>query len=104
MTKKERNIKVYCTSGYQYRDTPTIMLKGQWLKEAGFEIGDYITVKCEDGRLVIAQDAERAKAEAETKEKLEKERKALKKRQLVERCRLREQMVAEQMPGYQVEG
>lgn len=104
MTKKERNIKVYSTSGYQYRDTPTIILKGQWLKEAGFEIGDHITVRCEDGKLVIAQDAERAKAEAEAKEKLEKEMKALKKRQLVERRRLREQMVAEQMPGYQVEG
>lgn len=104
MTKKERNIKVYSTSGYQYRETPTILLKGQWLKEAGFEIGDYITVRCEDGRLVIAQDTERARLEAEAKEKLEKERKALKKRQLVESRRRRQQMVAEQMPGYQVEG
>lgn len=57
---KKRSIKVYGQSGYKYRDTPTIMLKGMWLKEAGFDIGDYISGTCEDGKLIIAQDAERA--------------------------------------------
>ena len=52
--KKIRNMKVYEQSGYQYKATPTIMLKGQWLKEAGFNIGDSITVTCEDGKLIIA--------------------------------------------------
>lgn len=51
--KKIRNMKVYEQSGYQYKATPTIMLKGQWLKEAGFNIGDSITVTCEDGKLII---------------------------------------------------
>ena len=36
------------------------MLKGKWLEELGFEIGDYITVSCEDGRLIITLDAKRA--------------------------------------------
>lgn len=61
---KKRSIKVYGQSGYKYRETPTIMLKGQWLKEAGFDIGDYISVTCEDGKLIIAQDAERAAMKA----------------------------------------
>lgn len=61
---KKRSIKVYGQSGYKYRETPTIMLKGQWLKEAGFDIGDYISVTCEDGKLIIAQDAERAAVKA----------------------------------------
>lgn len=52
---KKRSIKVYGQSGYKYRETPTIMLK-----EAGFDVGDYISVTCEDGKIVIAQDAERA--------------------------------------------
>ena len=31
--QKSRNMKVYHgMSGYKYRATPTIMLKGQWLK------------------------------------------------------------------------
>lgn len=55
---KKRSIKVYGQSGYKYRETPTIMLKGMWLKEAGFDVGDYISVTCEDGKIVIARDAE----------------------------------------------
>ena len=50
---KKRSIKVYGQSGYKYRETPTIMLKGMWLKEAGFDVGDYISVTCEDGKIVI---------------------------------------------------
>ena len=43
------------------------MLKGQWLKELGFDIGDYVSISCENGKLVITPDAERAAmAEAET--------------------------------------
>jgi antitoxin component of MazEF toxin-antitoxin module len=47
-------------SGYKYQSTPTIMLKGNWLKELGFDIGDYISVSCENGKLVITQDVEMA--------------------------------------------
>ena len=54
MANKEiRNMKVYDQSGYHYKSTPTIMLKGQWLKELGFDSGTSITVKCEDGKLII---------------------------------------------------
>ena len=35
--KKTRNMKVYGMSGYRYRSTPTIQLKGDWLKEIGFD-------------------------------------------------------------------
>lgn len=45
--KKFRNMKVYEQSGYQYKSTPAIMLKGQWLREAGFDCGTSITVTCE---------------------------------------------------------
>lgn len=51
--KKFRNMKVCEQSGYKYKATPTIILKGQWLKDAGFDIGDSITVTCEDGKLII---------------------------------------------------
>ena len=55
---KKRSIKVYGQSGYKYQETPTIMLKGMWLRELGFEIGDYISVVCEDGKLIITPDTE----------------------------------------------
>ncbi len=51
--KKNRKMKVYGTSGYKYKTTSTIILKGQWLEEFGFEIGQEIEVKCESNKLII---------------------------------------------------
>lgn len=51
--KKFRKMKVYNVSGYNYKDTPTIILKGDWLKETGFDIGSLIQVECENGKLII---------------------------------------------------
>ena len=53
--KKYREMKVYEASGYQYKRTPSIILKGKWLSELGFDIGEQIEVKCEDGRLIITK-------------------------------------------------
>ena len=43
-TKTTRNMKVLEQSGYKYKPTPAIMLKGQWLAEFGFEIFFYFFV------------------------------------------------------------
>ncbi len=51
--KKNRTLKVYGQSGYHYKDTPTIVLKGQWLSATGFDIGDKIQVEVENGRLLL---------------------------------------------------
>ena len=51
--KAERNLRVYEMSGYRYKPTPTIMLKGQWLSDYGFEAGNRIKVCCENGRITI---------------------------------------------------
>lgn len=53
--KKERKMKVYAQSGYQYKDTATIILKGAWLETLGFEPGTSIKVDCDGGRLVITK-------------------------------------------------
>ena len=74
---KKRSIKVCSQSGYKYKETPVILLKGQWLKEAGFNIGDYISVTCEDGKIIITQDAERAAMKAAETEFMEREMKAV---------------------------
>ena len=99
MTKR-RSVKVYGQSGYKYRETPTIMLKGLWLKEAGFDIGDYISVTCEDGKIIITQDAERAAVKAAEAEFMERELKALQKRYEAEKVKIRAQMVAEKSAEY----
>lgn len=56
--KEYRKMKVYEQSGYQYKKTPSIILKGQWLSELGFDIGEPIEVKCEDGKLIITKTVE----------------------------------------------
>ncbi|MCI5590562.1 MAG: type I toxin-antitoxin system SymE family toxin, partial [Coprococcus comes] len=33
-------MKVYEARGYQYKQTPSIVLKGKWLSELGFNIGE----------------------------------------------------------------
>lgn len=53
MQKKERELKVYGMSGYRYKDTPTIMMKGQWLQKCGFEIGSRYHVRCGKGIIVL---------------------------------------------------
>lgn len=55
MTKKKdsRKLKVHGSSRYNYRETPLIMLKGQWLREFGFDSNTPIEVKCENGKLTI---------------------------------------------------
>lgn len=97
---KKRSVKVYGQSGYKYRETPTIMLKGLWLKETGFDIGDYISVTCEDGKIIITQDAERAVVKAAEEEFMEREMKALQKRYEAEKVKIRTQMVAESGAGW----
>lgn len=92
---KKRSVKVYGQSGYKYRETPTIMLKGLWLKEEGFDIGDYISVTCEDGEIIITQDTERAAVKAAEEEFMAREMKALQKRYEAEKVKIRAQLVAE---------
>ena len=103
MTKKnKRSMKVVAQSGYKYRETPAITLKGLWLKELGFEIGDYVSVSCENGRLVITPDAEKAKLVEAEKAFMDKEMKALQKRFEAEKELIHAQFVAEREVGYGV--
>lgn len=46
-------MKVYAQSGYRYKPTPTITLKGAWLEEWGFMIDTPVIVQCEDRKLTI---------------------------------------------------
>ena len=97
---KNRSIKVISQSGHNYKATPTIMLKGQWLKELGFDIGDYVSITCENGQLVITPDTERAAiAEAEAAF-MEREMESLNKKFEVEKAKLHARFVAEQGAGY----
>ena len=51
--QKTRKLKVYGQSGYKYHDTPTIVLKGKWLENAGFKIGDQLTITIDSNGIRI---------------------------------------------------
>lgn len=53
MEKNKRTLKVYGMSGYRYNDTPTIMMKGKWLEDFGFKVGQEYQVHCKNGKLII---------------------------------------------------
>lgn len=98
--KNMRTVKIYGMSGYKYQATPTIMLKGKWLEELRFEIGDYISVSCEDGKIIITPDAERAALAKAEQEFMDREMANLTKRFQKEKERLHAQFVAERSVEY----
>lgn len=95
--KEYRNMKVYEISGYRYKPTPMIVLKGQWLQELGFSIGNPVMVKCEDGKLIITLDAARAELIEEEKTFMERETKKLHKKFLKEKKELPAESEVEKM-------
>ncbi|OTA15310.1 endoribonuclease [Xenorhabdus beddingii] len=57
----------YYTVGYvpqndKAKAPPAIHLKGQWLKQAGFDIGGTLTVKIMDGCLVLIPDSDETRS------------------------------------------
>lgn len=99
-SKNTRNIKVISQNGYNYKPTPTIMLKGQWLRAAGFEIGDQIKVECEDGKLIILLDREKEEEIEAEKAFMEAETKKLKARFEAEKKEIHARYVAERKVAY----
>ena len=101
--QKNRSMKVQSQSGHNYKATPTIICKGQLRQEMGFEIGDYSSVSCENGKLNITPDVEKAAMEQAEAEFMEKEMKKLQKKFRKEKEILHAQFVAEKAAEYEAE-
>lgn len=65
-------------SGSSYTKIPTIILKGQWLKAAGFEAGQYVEVVYEGDKIILSKTTA---PEPTTKKSLEDKVKNLDKSQ-----------------------
>ena len=104
MAKKNiRELKVCVQSGYHYKEVPQIQLKGAWLRDFGFTEGMPVAVKCEEGRLIITLDAERAALAKAEEEFMGRELDALKKRFQKEKEQLHAQFVAEHRGVYGID-
>ncbi len=57
---EERRMTVYKGRGAYKEAPPQILLQGRWLERAGFNVGNKITVYCQQGRLIITKDDPKA--------------------------------------------
>lgn len=57
---EERRMTVYKGRGAYKEALPQIVLQGRWLKRAGFNTGDKITMDCQQGRLIIIKNEPKA--------------------------------------------
>ncbi|WP_044294553.1 SymE family type I addiction module toxin [Robinsoniella peoriensis] len=87
MSKEKRFLKVYEQSGYRYKPTPMLMLKGAWLEDWGFTANKLVTVQCEEGKLIIVLDEERGKILEEEQIYIEEETKKFHTQLIAERRR-----------------
>ena len=59
----DRKLTVYNGRGAFKKSPPQILLQGNWLEQAGFSTGDKITVKCQQGQLIITKNGTKKDSE-----------------------------------------
>ena len=93
------------TVGDIYRNgkkVPMLRVSGLWLEELGFQSGDYVRIRCEDGQLIITRNEEKALEKAAEEAFMAAEMKKLQKRYEKEKDEIRTRFVAEREAGYTV--
>ena len=100
-TKKEyRELTVSEATNYGRKTAPMLRIQGLWFQELGFNIGDPVLVKCEDGKLIIMRDTAREELIEAEKAFMEEETNKLQKKFLKEKKELKARFVAERQANY----
>ena len=84
-----------CRSGI-----PALKIQGVWFQDLGFNIGDPVLVKCEDGRIIISVDENLIKEREEERAFMEAETRKLEAKFAEEKRRLKQLCVAERKVGF----
>ena len=98
--KDFRELTVSESTNYGRKTAPMLRLQGLWMQELGFNVGDPVLVKCEDGKLIITLDAAKAKLMEAENAFMEEETRKLEKRFQKEKHELHARFVAERMEAY----
>jgi hypothetical protein len=53
---ENRMLKVYQTYDSNYKSIPDIKLKGHWLNELGFLVGNTVAVECSENEIIIKNE------------------------------------------------
>ena len=98
--REYRELTVSEACSYGRKTAPMLRIQGFWFQELGFNIGDSVLVKCEEGRLVIMADTAMAERKKAKKAFMEEETRKLQERFREERKELRARFVAEGQADY----
>lgn len=98
--KEYRELTVSEATNYGRKTAPMLRIQGQWFQELGFNIGDPVLVKCEEGKLIIMADTAMAEVKKAEKAFMEEETRKLQERFQKEKKALRAKFVAERQDAY----
>lgn len=103
VTRKDfRELTVSEATNYGRRTALMLRIQGLWLQELGFNVGDPVLVKCEDGKLIITPDTTKVELMEAEKAFMEEETKKLQERFLKEKKELHARFVAERRVEYEM--
>ena len=101
VTRKDfRELTVSEATNYGRRTALMLRIQGLWLQELGFNVGDPVLVKCEDGKLIITPDTTKVELMEAEKAFMEEETKKLQERFLKKKKELHARFVAERRVEY----
>lgn len=98
--KAFRELTVSEATNYGRKTAPMLRIQGLWLQELGFNIGDPVLVKCEDGKLIIMANTAMVKLKKAEQAFMEEETRKLEKRFQKEKEELRARFVPERQEDY----
>ena len=98
--KEYRELTVSEACSYGRTATPMLRIQGLWFQELGFNVGDPVLVKCEEGKLIIMADTAMAQIKEAENAFMEKELKKLQQKFQKEKKELRARLVAERKSEY----
>ena len=98
--KEYRELTVSEACCYGRKTAPLLRIQGHWFQELGFNIGDPVLIKCEEGKLIIMADTAMAQLKEAEKAFMEEETKKLQERFRKEKKELRAKFVAERKVDY----
>lgn len=98
--KEYRELTVSEACCYGRKTAPMLRIQGLWFQELGFNVGDPVLIKCEDGKLIIMADTAMAELKKAEQAFMEEETRKLEKRFQKEKKALRARFVAERRTDY----
>lgn len=98
--KEYRELTVSEACCYGRKTAPMLRIQGHWFHDLGFNVGDPVLVKCEEGKLIIMADTAMAELKKAEQAFMEEETRKLQARFQKEKKELRAKFVAERETNY----